>query len=81
MKRVCIALLKFYKKLLSPLKPYSTCIYYPTCSVYAMEAYETFGFFKGSFLTLRRLLTCTPWGKGGFDPLPYNFKGDIKWTL
>lgn len=80
MKYLCIALLKFYKATVSKIKP-KVCRYTPTCSVYAMESYLNHGFFKGSWLTLRRLLKCTPWSKGGFDAVPYNFKGVIKWSI
>lgn len=80
MKWICIALLKFYKKVISPLKG-KKCGFYPTCSVYAMEAYREFGFFKGSFLTLRRVLKCGPWSQGGFDPVPHKFGGNIKWVI
>ena len=46
-----------------------------------MEAYRTFGFFKGSYLTAKRLIRCGPWSKGGFDPVPYKFGGNIKWVI
>ncbi|MEG1923957.1 MAG: membrane protein insertion efficiency factor YidD [Clostridia bacterium] len=81
MKWICIGMLRLYKRYLSPLKSHSTCIFYPCCSVYSMEAYKSFGFFIGSFLTIKRLIKCAPWGKGGFDPIPYNFRGDLKWIL
>ncbi len=80
MRWICIFLLKIYKITLSPLIG-KNCIFYPTCSVYSMEAYKSFGFFKGSYLTAKRLLKCGPWSKGGFDPVPYKFGGKIKWVL
>ena len=46
------------------------CKYVPSCSNYAKECYEKFNFFKASFLTLGRLLRCTPFFKGGYDPVP-----------
>lgn len=81
MKWICIALLKVYKAIISPLLGKS-CIYTPSCSVYAMEAYEEHGFFKGSFLTAKRVFSCNPWSKkGGADFVPYNLRGEIKWSL
>ncbi len=70
MKRVCIYLIKFYRNYISPLKKYGCCKYYPTCSAYAIEAYEKYGFFKGTFLSVWRILRCNPFSKGGYDPVP-----------
>ena len=47
-----------------------TCRYDPTCSAYALEALERHGAVRGSWLTLRRLLRCHPWGGVGWDPVP-----------
>jgi len=80
MKWFCILLLKIYKATLSKLLG-KKCIYTPTCSVYSMEAYRRHGFISGSIMTAKRLLRCAPWHKGGFDPVPYNLKGEIKWSL
>lgn len=46
------------------------CKYYPSCSAYGLEALETHGAFKGSWLTIRRIVRCNPWSKGGFDYVP-----------
>ena len=62
MKRVLIALVKFYRKYISPLRP--------TCSQYALEALEKYGALKGGWLALRRILRCNPFHKGGYDPVP-----------
>ena len=48
----------------------SPCRYVPTCSSYALEAYEEHGFLRGSWLTVRRLSRCHPWGRSGWDPVP-----------
>ncbi len=48
----------------------SPCRYVPSCSNYALDAYEIHGFWKGSWLTLRRLARCQPWGGHGWDPVP-----------
>lgn len=68
-KRVLIALVKFYRKYISPLRP-PCCRYYPTCSQYALEALEKYGALKGGWLALRRILRCNPFHKGGYDPVP-----------
>jgi len=70
LRNVFILLVKFYRKFISPFKQPS-CIYIPTCSQYAIEALERYGFFKGGYLTLKRILRCHPFAKGGFDPVPY----------
>ena len=46
------------------------CRFQPTCSEYARQAYQKYGFFKGTWLTVKRLLRCHPWAKGGYDPVP-----------
>jgi len=81
MKYVAIFFLKLYKATLSKLKGGKKCIYCPSCSVYGMEAYLQYGFVKGTFLTISRLFRCAPWGKGGFDPVPFNKKGKAKWFV
>ncbi|MDR1916842.1 MAG: membrane protein insertion efficiency factor YidD [Synergistaceae bacterium] len=61
--------IKAYRKFISPLLG-QNCRFYPTCSQYAMEAYERHGFIKGTILTVRRLARCGPWHPGGVDPVP-----------
>lgn len=70
MKKLAIFLINLYRNYLSPLKRRPTCIYTPTCSQYAIEALEKYGFLKGSFLAVRRVLRCHPFAKGGYDPVP-----------
>jgi uncharacterized protein len=70
MKKLLIAMVRFYRKFLSPMKKYPTCIYTPTCSQYAIEAIEKYGALKGSYLTTKRILRCNPFAKGGYDPVP-----------
>lgn len=77
MRKLAILLLKGYKATFSRWKG-KRCIYTPSCSVYAMEAYAEYGFFVATLLTAKRLLRCAPWGKGGFDPLPANLRGSMK---
>ena len=70
MKRIFIALIRFYRKHISPNTPPS-CRFRPTCSAYALEAIEKYGALKGGWLALRRLLRCNPFYKGSFyDPVP-----------
>ena len=64
-----IGLVKFYRYALSPLKP-STCRFYPTCSMYMLQALRRYGPLKGSYLGIKRILKCHPFHKGGYDPLP-----------
>ena len=66
MKNVLIKLIKLYQKI--PGKFHNNCRFTPTCSNYAIEALEKYGTIKGIFLTLKRLLRCTPWGGSGYDP-------------
>lgn len=70
MKKSLIFLIKVYRKIISPLKGRPKCIYTPTCSQYAIEALEKYGFMKGSFLSIKRILRCHPFAKGGYDPVP-----------
>lgn len=69
MKKVLLRLLRFYQRQISPAFPPS-CRFIPTCSSYAMEAIDTYGAAKGSWLALRRLLKCHPFHAGGYDPVP-----------
>lgn len=64
-----LALVKFYQYCISPYTP-PACRYTPTCSQYAVEALKKYGPIKGSWLTIKRLLRCHPWGGSGYDPVP-----------
>ena len=70
---ILIKLIKCYKFLISPLFGQS-CRYLPTCSEYSIEALKTYVFFKGLFLSIKRILSCHPWGQGGFDPVKKEMK-------
>jgi len=67
MKYVIIYLIKIYQKIPGPW--HSMCRFYPTCSNYAIDALNEYGFFKGSFLSLKRIIRCNPFNKGGYDPV------------
>ncbi len=66
---VLIVLIRVYKKIVSPWLPPS-CRYVPTCSQYTVEALQKHGLIKGLFLSIKRLLSCHPWGGHGYDPVP-----------
>ena len=69
MKRLLIALVRFYQKNISPTKT-PCCRFTPTCSHYAIEALEKHGAIKGTALAIWRVLRCNPLCKGGYDPVP-----------
>lgn len=64
-----IGMIRFYQRCLSPLLP-NVCRYRPTCSEYFIEALMTHGVIKGSWLGIKRILRCHPWGGSGYDPVP-----------
>jgi putative membrane protein insertion efficiency factor len=63
-----ILLIKIYQFTISPLLP-NACRYTPTCSQYGIDALNKYGLIKGSWLTLKRFVSCNPWGGHGHDPL------------
>ncbi|MCB5234680.1 MAG: membrane protein insertion efficiency factor YidD [Candidatus Cloacimonetes bacterium] len=63
------ALVRGYQIALSPFLPKS-CRFSPSCSAYALLAYERYGFFRATYLSIYRILRCNPFCKGGYDPLP-----------
>ena len=69
MSRVFILLIKIYKRVLSPLLP-PACRFIPSCSEYSMQALEKYGFSRGIYLSIRRILRCHPFNPGGYDPVP-----------
>ena len=67
--RVLLGLLWFYRNAISPwMAP--RCRYYPSCSTYAVQAVQTHGAVRGSWLAVKRLLRCNPWSLGGVDDVP-----------
>ena len=77
MKKVLAAILtllvKFYQYSISPLLP-ARCRYQPTCSTFMIKAIQEWGPFKGTWLGIKRISRCHPWGGHGYDPVPK--KGD-----
>jgi putative membrane protein insertion efficiency factor len=74
---VVLLVIKLYQKTLSfdhgPLAkvfPFFGCRYHPTCSEYAYQAIDKYGVFKGSWLSVKRVIRCHPLAKGGYDPVP-----------
>ena len=71
--KAIIKLIKGYRYLISPLLGQS-CRYFPSCSEYSIEALKTFGFFKGLYLSFKRILSCHPWCDGGYEPIKKEMK-------
>ena len=69
MRHVLKILIRAYQLVLSPLLGPS-CRFYPSCSHYALEAIDTHGAWRGTWLTIKRISRCHPWNEGGFDPVP-----------
>lgn len=69
MKRVLLAFISVYRRVLSPMKRTPTCRFAPTCSEYAAEAIQTRGAFVGTLKSLWRIVRCNPWGGSGYDPV------------
>lgn len=72
MKKIVIYFIKLYQKL--PLSCHYSCRHIPTCSNYAITALERFGLVKGSYLSIKRILRCNPFGTKGIDPVPIKEK-------
>ncbi|NUY81239.1 membrane protein insertion efficiency factor YidD [Flavobacterium sp. MAH-1] len=64
-----VLLIRFYRTFITPFTP-SVCRFTPTCSAYFLEALQVHGLFYGSYLGIRRILSCHPWGRSGYDPVP-----------
>ena len=68
MKQILLLAIKFYQKVISPWT-LKSCRFYPTCSQYTKQALEKYGFFKGTWLGVKRIIKCHPFNPGGYDPL------------
>lgn len=71
MKRILIKIINFYQKHISCWLEQKNirCKYYPTCSEYSKQSIEKYGVVKGILLSIKRILKCNPFSKGGYDPL------------
>lgn len=67
--KLFIIIIKVYQYVVSPYFP-ASCRYTPTCSAYGIEALKKHGPFKGGWITIKRILSCNPWGGSGYDPVP-----------
>ena len=67
--KLLIGLIRLYQITLSPWLG-GACRYTPTCSNYGIEALQKYGAFKGGWLTIKRVVSCNPWGGSGYDPVP-----------
>ena len=72
MKKILIKIIKLYQK--TPLNTHTKCKYIPTCSNYAISVINDFGSIKGSYLTIKRIIRCNPFSKGGIDLPPMKEK-------
>lgn len=72
MKYIAIFFIKIYQKI--PGNFHNYCIFKPTCSDYAIGVFREFGFIKGFYLSIKRILRCNPRNSGGYDPIPINNK-------
>ena len=69
LKRILIGLIRLYQLAISSWTP-SSCRFAPSCSAYAIEAIEGHGALRGTWLAVRRIGRCHPWGGFGYDPVP-----------
>lgn len=67
--KLLIGIVRFYQAAISPFLP-GACRYDPSCSEYGVQALRKHGAWRGGRLTLKRILSCHPWGGSGFDPVP-----------
>ena len=75
MKYILIFLIKLYQRIPGPW--HNSCKFQPTCSNYAIGVLNEFGFFKGTWLIIKRIIRCNPFSNGGYDPVPV--KSDINY--
>lgn len=68
LKKFLLFIIKCYQRI--PGTFHSMCRHIPTCSNYTIEAIEKYGSLKGSYLSIKRIIKCNPWGTKGYDPVP-----------
>jgi len=69
LRSIVVLPIKFYRMVISPMLG-PKCKYYPSCSLYTIEAIERYGIFKGIWMGMKRIVRCNPFSKGGYDPVP-----------
>lgn len=70
MVKIMICIIRFYQRVISKyILIGNNCRFYPTCSEYSIQAYKKYGFLKGTYLTINRILRCNPFNPGGYDPI------------
>ena len=72
-----ILLIRGYQLIVSPMLG-SNCRFMPSCSEYALESLKVYGLIKGTYLTIKRIRKCHPWGSNGYDPIPTKMGKKIK---
>ncbi len=72
LKKILLKLIRIYQ-FFSKFTP-PTCRFVPTCSEYTFLSIQKFGILKGIYLGIKRILKCHPYHKGGYDPVPDEFK-------
>lgn len=77
MRSIVIALIRFYQRAISPMRP-ASCRFVPSCSQYALESVSRFGVRRGGWLIMKRLAKCGPWHPGGYDPVPTELQGESR---
>ena len=77
-KVILIDIVYIYKWIISPCLPH-TCRFYPTCSTYMILSIREWGIFRGLWLGTKRIIRCRPKGKSGYDFVPQNIKGELRW--
>ncbi len=78
MKKFIIKLIRKYQESTTGKNP--SCKYKPSCSNYAVQAFENYNFFYAAILSIWRILRCNPFSKGGYDPIP-KYKKELKKQL
>ena len=68
-RQIYVLPIKFYQACISPMLP-ASCRFTPSCSTYALQAIMKHGIFRGSWLAVKRIMRCHPWGGSGYDPVP-----------
>ena len=72
MVKIMIGIIRFYQRVISKyILIGNNCRFYPTCSEYSIQAYKKYGFLKGTYLTINRILRCNPFNPGGYDPIEW----------